>query len=48
MYLNLLGKSFAQSIATAFRAAQWEVNYGTGASLRSAWNMEPDRGPRSL
>jgi hypothetical protein len=33
MYLNSLGKSFAQSIATAFRAAQWEVKYSTGGGF---------------
>lgn len=46
MYLNSLGKSFAQSIATAFRAAQWEVQYSTGGGFEVG--VEYGRGTNSL
>ncbi|WNV10720.1 hypothetical protein [Tardiphaga sp. 709] len=45
MYLNSLGKSFAQSIATAFRAAQWEVKYSTGGGFEVG--VEYGRGAKS-
>jgi hypothetical protein len=46
MYLNSLGKSFAQSIATAFRAAGWEVKYSTGGGFEVG--VEFGRGSKSL
>ncbi|KYK45162.1 hypothetical protein A1D31_11055 [Bradyrhizobium liaoningense] len=45
MYLNSLGKSFAQSIATAFRAANWEVQYSTGGGFEVG--VEYGRGTNS-
>lgn len=45
MYLNSLGKSFAQSIATAFRAAQWDVTYSTGGGFEVG--VEYGRGGKS-
>jgi hypothetical protein len=46
MYLNSLGKSFAQSIATAFRAANWEVQYSAGAGFEVG--VEYGRGTNSI
>lgn len=46
MYLNFLGKSFAQSIATAFRAAGWEVKYSTGGGFEVG--VEYGRGTNSV
>ncbi|WP_027518050.1 hypothetical protein [Bradyrhizobium sp. WSM1417] len=45
MYLNSLGKSFAQSIATAFRAASWDVQYSTGGGFEVG--VEYGRGAKS-
>jgi hypothetical protein len=45
MYLNSLGKSFAQSIATAFRAAKWDVQYSTGGGFEAG--VEYGRGTNS-
>ncbi|WP_147270259.1 MULTISPECIES: hypothetical protein [Rhodopseudomonas] len=46
MYLNALGKSLAQSIATAFRAAQWEVRFSTGGGFESG--VEYGRGTHAM
>jgi hypothetical protein len=45
MYLNAFGKSFAQSLATAFRAAQWEVRFSTGGGFEAG--VEVGRGKSS-
>jgi hypothetical protein len=46
MYQTSLGKSFAQSIAMAFRAAKWEVNYDTGSGFEVG--VEYGRGKKSV
>lgn len=46
MYQTSLGKSFAQSIATAFRAAQWDVQYGTGGTFEVG--VEYGRGTNTI
>ncbi len=45
IYLNAFGKSFAQSLATAFRAAQWEVRFSTGSGFEAG--VEVGRGKSS-
>jgi|SRR5437763_2294545 hypothetical protein len=42
MYLNAFGKSFAQSLATAFMAAQWDVKFSTGSGFEAG--IEVGRG----
>jgi hypothetical protein len=45
MYLNVYGKSFAQSMATAFMAAQWSVRFTTGGGFEAG--VEVGRGKSS-
>lgn len=45
MYQTALGKSLAQSIANAFRAAQWDVNFSTGSGFEVG--VEFGRGEQS-
>lgn len=45
MYLNAFGKSFAQSLATAFMAAKWEVRFSTGGGFEAG--IEVGRGKSS-
>ena len=41
MYSNAYGKSFAQSLATAFRTARWDVRFGTGGGLEAGIVVGP-------
>jgi hypothetical protein len=45
MYLNAYGKSFAQSMATAFMAAKWDVRFSTGGGFEAG--VEVGRGKSS-
>ena len=48
MYLNSLGKSFALSIANAFRAAQWDVMFSTGGGFETGVEVGPGRNTPQL
>ena len=46
MYENEFGKAFAESIATAFRAANWDVKFSSGAGFGQGIEVGP--GPNGL
>lgn len=48
MYQNALGKSFAQSLAIAFRAAQWNVNFLPGSGFEAGIEVGRGKNAKSL